>query len=117
MRNIQTHVVQSLWGLLEWYAQEQGSEAKCYYPLLPELEWIRDIAYSVKHRALTRKLSTKHMGYLKTGALAYDVAGAYGEAVGGYSSSEPIVILDDGSTHRLVDFIPKIEAFWQARFS
>jgi hypothetical protein len=27
--------------LLEWYAQEQGSEAKCYYPLLPELEWIK----------------------------------------------------------------------------
>jgi hypothetical protein len=55
------HVVQSLWGLLEWYAQEQGSEAKCYFPLLPELEWIRDIAYSLKHRALTRKPSTKHM--------------------------------------------------------
>jgi hypothetical protein len=48
--------------------------------------------------------------------LAYGVAGGYGEAVGGYSSSEPIVILDDGSTLRLVDFIPKIEAFWQARF-
>ena len=45
------HVVQSLWGLLEWYAQEQGSEAECYYPLLPELKWIRDIAYSAKYRA------------------------------------------------------------------
>jgi hypothetical protein len=110
------HVVQSLWGLLEWYAQEQGSEAECYYPLLPELEWIRDIAYSAKHRALGRQLLTKHMGYPNTGALAYGLAGGYGATVGGYSSSEPIVILDDGTQHKLIDFIPKIEAFWQARF-
>ena len=109
------HVVQSLWGLLEWYAQEQGSEAKCYYPLLPELEWIRDIAYSAKHRALGRKLTTKHMGYPNTGALAYG-AGGYGVGPGGYSNSEPVVILDDGTTHKLIDLIPKIEAFWQARF-
>jgi hypothetical protein len=36
--------------------------------------------------------------------------------VGGYTSAEPIVILDDGAAVKLVDFIPKIEAFWQARF-
>jgi hypothetical protein len=36
--------------------------------------------------------------------------GGYG-VVGGYSSSEPCVTLDDGTYHKLVDFIPKIDAF------
>jgi hypothetical protein len=66
--------------------------------------------------ALGKQLLTKHMGYPNTGALAYGLAGGYGATVGGYSSPEPIVILDDGTQHKLIDFIPKIEAFWQARF-
>jgi hypothetical protein len=70
---------------------------------------------TAKHRALGRKLTTKHMGYPNTGALAYG-AGGYGVGPGGYSNSEPVVILDDGTTHKLIDLIPKIEAFWQARF-
>jgi hypothetical protein len=111
------HVVQSLWGQLEWYAQEQGHEGKSYFEQCPSLAWIMDIAYSAKHRALTnRQRQVKHMGIKNTGALGYGVAGGYNVPMGGYASSEPVVILDDGSEHRLIDLLPEIEAFWQVRF-
>lgn len=111
------HVVQSLWGQLEWYAEEQDNEPKSYFEQCPALAWIRDIANSAKHRALkTRQRQVKHMGIQNTGALAYGVAGGHNVPMGGYASSEPVVILDDGSEHRLIDLLPEIEAFWQVRF-
>jgi hypothetical protein len=74
-------------------------------------------AYAAKHRALTNsQKQVKHMGIKNSGALAYGVAGGYNVAMGGYASSEPVVILDDSSEHRLIDLLPKIEAFWQVRF-
>jgi hypothetical protein len=104
------HVVQSLWAQLEWYAEEQGNEPKSYFEQCPALAWIKDIANSAKHRALkNRQRQVQHMGIRNTGALAYGVAG-------GYASSEPVVILDDGREHRLIDLLPEIEALWQVRF-
>ena len=57
------------------------------------------------------------MGLKPTGQLGYGVAGGYNVPTGGYGSSEPVAILDDGTTHRLLDFIEKIETFWQEQFS
>jgi hypothetical protein len=63
------HLVQSLWGQLEWYVQEQGNQLKSYLEECPAvLLWIRDIAYSAKHRGLgdpTRQV--KQMGIQNQG--------------------------------------------------
>ncbi len=56
------------------------------------------------------------MDLKQTGLFAYAVAGGYGVPTGGYGSSEPVAILDDHTEHRLLDFVEKIEAFWQAQF-
>jgi hypothetical protein len=111
------HVVQSLWGQLEWYAQEQGTKPKSYFQECPALAWIKDIADSAKHRGLDNdQRQVKHMGFQNTGAFAYGVAGGYDVPMGGYASIEPIVILDDDSERKLLDLLPELEAFWQVRF-
>jgi hypothetical protein len=111
------HVVQSLWGLLEWHADEYGNGEGFYFQQCPELAWIKDIAKSAKHRGLYgRREAVADMGLKQTGQLAYDVAGGYGVPTGGYGSFEPVAILDDHTEHRLLDFVEKIEAFWQAQF-
>jgi hypothetical protein len=111
------HLVQSLWGQLEWYAQEQGTDPESYFEQCPALAWIKDIANSAKHRALgNRQRQVKHIGFRNTGSLAYGVAGGYGVPMGGYASAEPVVILDDDSEHKLIDLLPEMEAFWQTRF-
>lgn len=56
------------------------------------------------------------MGLKQTGESAYDVAGGYDVPTGCYGDSEPVAILDDHTEHRLLDFVEKIEAFWQAQF-
>jgi hypothetical protein len=111
------HVVQSLWGLLEWHAQEYGNDESFYFQQCPEMAWIKDIAKSAKHRGLDgRREAVVDTGLKKTGLLAYGVAGGYGMPTGGYGSSEPVAILQDHTEHRLLDFVGKIEAFWQAQF-
>jgi hypothetical protein len=72
------HVVKSLWGQLEWYAQEQGTEPRSHFEQCPALAWIKDIADSAKHCGLhNHQRQVKHMGIQNTGALAYGVAGGY----------------------------------------
>jgi hypothetical protein len=111
------HVVQSLYGLLQWHADEYGNVEDFYFQQCPELAWIKDIANSAKHRGLDRKReAVANMGLKQTGLLAYGVAGGYGMPSGGYGSSEPVAILDDHTEHRLIDFIEKVEAFWQGKF-
>ena len=52
-------VVQSLWGLVEWCADEQGkgwpifiAELRVHHPEIFEWNWIRDIANSANHPRL-----------------------------------------------------------------
>lgn len=57
------------------------------------------------------------MGLKQTGMLAYCAAGGHNiQTNGGYASSEPVVLLDDGTEFRLSDLVEKVEAFWQAQF-
>jgi hypothetical protein len=117
-------VVQSLWGLVEWCADEQGkgwpifiAELRVHHPEIFEWNWIRDIANSAKHPRLGDQARTvKNIGIKGAGHRAYGVAGGYDVPSRGYMSSEPVITLDDGKERKLIHIVLKFEYFWQTWF-
>ena len=107
-------VVQSLWGLVLWCADEQDkgwpifvADLMVHHPEIFEWNWIRDVANSAKRRGPGDQTRTdKHIGR----------AGGYGEASGGYVPSEPVITLDDGRERKLLHVVLKYEKFWQTWF-
>jgi len=113
-------VVQSLWGLVLWCADEQGkgwpifvADLMVHHPEIFEWNWIRDIANSATHHGPADQTRTvKHIEIKGPSHLAY----GYGEASGGYVPSEPVITLDNGSERKLLHVVLKFEKFWQTWF-
>jgi hypothetical protein len=80
------------------------------------LNWILEIAFAAKHCELRRKCDSTHMGFRPSGLLAYGVAGGYGMPYGGYASSDPVIILKDGTSRKLADIVEVVAARLAARF-
>jgi hypothetical protein len=117
-------VVQSLWGLVLWCADEQGkgwpifvADLMVHHPEIVEWSWIRDIANSTKHRGLgDRTRTVENIRIQGAGHLPYGRAGGYGETSGGYVPSEPVITLDNGRERKLIHVVLKLEYFWQTWF-
>ena len=116
-------VVQSLWALVLWCADEQGkgwpifvADLMVHHPEIVEWNWIRDMASSAKHRGIGDQTRTVENRIEGTGHFGYGRIGRYGEASGGYVPSEPVITLDNGRERKLIHVVLKFEYFWQTWF-
>ena len=106
------------WSICDWVFEEHGSclgykeltdlqkdiRKKC-----PELEYLQNLADSLKHKTITRYTPSLHKAYKKKGAFSQEFSRAF-------DISRLMLTVQDGSQLWFEDVIEEALAFWDGYF-